>query len=275
MDQAEFITNLRDIYVKLIVEFVEFLPKLLGAVGVLVVGYLLAHLLRLLVRRLLENIDRLLPRQVSRRALQRLGDRHSFAEVVSRVLFWFVIFISLTVATEVVDLNVVSTWLSGLTTYLPQLLAAVLVGFVGIAAGKIVQEMIARLTRSMGVAQPMALGRTAQVVILIATGIIVAGQIGIEVAFLTQLAVIVVASVLGGAALAFGLGSRTLVTNILAAHYLRRQYRLGQVVKIGSHEGRIVEITPTAVILQGKAGRVKVPAKEFEEVASVLVSRKR
>lgn len=275
MQQTEFISNLQEIYVKLVVQFIDFLPKLLGAVGVLVGGYLVAHLLRLLIRRLLENIDRLLPGQLPRRTLQRLGDRHSFADLVSRVVFWFVVFVSLTVATEVVDLNVVSTWLSGLTTYLPQLLAAVLVGFVGIAAGKIVREMISRFTQSMGVAQPQALGRTAQVVILIATGIIVAGQIGIEVAFLTQLAVIVVASVLGGAALAFGLGSRTLVTNILAAHYLRQQYRVGQTVKIAGSEGRIVEITTTAVILQGKEGRVMVPAKEFEEVASVLLARKR
>jgi small-conductance mechanosensitive channel len=275
MDQTEFISNLREIYAQLVVDFLEFLPKLLGALGVLVVGYLLAHLLRLLIRRLLENIDRLLPSQLSRRAIQRLGDRHSFAELVSRVVFWFVVFISLTVATEVVDLKVVSTWLSGLTTYLPQLLAAVLVGFVGIAAGKIVREMISRFSQTVGVGQPQALGRTAQVVILIATGIIVAGQIGIEVVFLTQLAVIVVASVLGGAALAFGLGSRTLVTNILAAHYLRQQYRVGQTVKISGNEGRIVEITSTAVILQGKDGRVMVPAKEFEEVASVLLSRRR
>ena len=272
MEQSEILNKLHEIYNQQIVGFLEILPRLIGAVGVLVTGYLLAHLVRSLIRRILENMDRLLPSSLTR-PIQRLGDRRSFAILVSRVVFWIVIFISFTLASEVIGLNVVSTWLQGLTTYLPQLLAAVMVGFVGIAAGRIALEMVSRFTRSVGFGQPQALGRMAQLVILIATGIIVAGQIGLEVAFLTQLAVIVVASVLGGAALAFGLGSRTLVTNILAAHYLRRHYRIGQMVKIAGKEGRILEITSTAVILEARDGQVMVPAKEFEEAPSVLLSR--
>ena len=275
MDQNQFIDKLREVYAQLVVDFFQMIPKLLGALGVIVVGYLVAHAMRILVRRLLENIDRLLPSQLSRRATRQLADGRSFADLTSRVVFWFVIFVSLTVTTEVVEFNIVGIWLSGLTAYLPKLLAAVLIGFVGVAAGKVAREMVSRFTRTVGVGRSQMLGRTAQVIILIATGIIVAGQVGIEVTFLTQLAVIVVASVLGGAALAFGIGSRTLVSNILASHYLRQKYRTGQTIRISGNEGRIVEITATAVILQGKAGQVSVPAKEFEEAASVLISRRR
>ena len=274
MEQSDLLSKLIEIYQEQVVDFLEVLPRVLGALGVLLAGFTLAHLLRLLVRRLLENLDRWIPSLISRRAVLRLGDLSSFADLMSRIVFWSVFILSLTLATEVVGLNVVSTWLGGITTYLPQLFAAVLIGFVGYAAGKFASEMIVRITKSVGAGDPQILGRTVQIVILIATGIIVAGQIGINVSFLTQLTVIVLASLLGGAALAFGIGSRTLVSNILAVHYLRQHYRIGQTVKIGEHEGRILEFTSTTVMLDSDEGRIMVPAKEFEEMASILVPKR-
>jgi hypothetical protein len=43
-------------------------------------------------------------------------------------------------------------------------------------------------------------------------------------------------------------------------------------VRIGAWEGRIVEITPTAVVIAIGEGHVMVPAKEFSEQASVLLT---
>ena len=98
-------------------------------------------------------------------------------------------------------------------------------------------------------------------------------QLGVESRFLTLTITVVIAALIGGAALAFGLGSRTTVSNIIAAHYLRQVYRVGQTVKIRDLYGRIAEITPTAVLLDGPEGRVLVPAKDFSEVASVLMTK--
>jgi small-conductance mechanosensitive channel len=82
----------------------------------------------------------------------------------------------------------------------------------------------------------------------------------------------VIGAIIGAAALAFGLGSRTAVSNIIAAHYLRQIYRVGHTVKVGNVHGKILEITPTAVIIEESDGRVLVPAKEFSEGISVLIT---
>ena len=76
---------------------------------------------------------------------------------------------------------------------------------------------------------------------------------------------------LGGAALAFGLGARRSVSNLLACHYLAKWYRVGQVVRIGEHQGRILEILPAAVVLQTSAGKLYIPATQFAESPSLLV----
>ena len=48
-------------------------------------------------------------------------------------------------------------------------------------------------------------------------------------------------------------------------------HRVGQVVRIGEHEGQIDQILPAAVILRTRAGMVYVPAGEFARGSSTLI----
>ena len=75
----------------------------------------------------------------------------------------------------------------------------------------------------------------------------------------------------GGSALAFALGSRTAVANILALHYVAQSYKVGQRVRLGDLEGEIVEFKKTAVVVATADGLVLVPAQEFSERRSTLV----
>jgi small-conductance mechanosensitive channel len=72
-------------------------------------------------------------------------------------------------------------------------------------------------------------------------------------------------------ALAFGIGSGPVVSNVIASYYVRRMYRAGLNVRIGSIEGRVVEILPTTVALETAAGRVQVPCRKFLDDVSLLV----
>jgi hypothetical protein len=85
---------------------------------------------------------------------------------------------------------------------------------------------------------------------------------------------IVLAALLGGAALAFGLGSRGVMENILAAHYVRQLYDIGQIVRIDGAQGRVLKLTATAVVLQTDEGEVVVPAQEFTRTRSMRVSER-
>jgi small-conductance mechanosensitive channel len=83
---------------------------------------------------------------------------------------------------------------------------------------------------------------------------------------------VIVGTLLGGAALAFGLGARTAVGNIIGAHYVAQMYQVGQTVRVGEIEGRIVRTTAIAVVLDTPAGLVQVPARLFNEQPTTLIS---
>jgi len=72
-------------------------------------------------------------------------------------------------------------------------------------------------------------------------------------------------------ALAFGLGARPLVTNLIGTHYLQQQYAVGQLLKIGEQEGRILEFTPAGIVLDTKHGRSAVPGSAFFEQPIILL----
>jgi small-conductance mechanosensitive channel len=251
----------------------QHVPKLLAAAALLLVGWLLATLVRTWSKRLLSRVDSLVRSRAVENALRRIGVQWGISDVIGSILFWVVLLLFFTAATETLGLPVLATWLAGVSYYLPRILVAVLIVLAGLLAGNLARDAISGAAGAARLAYGGLLGKAVQaaiVLIAIVTGV---DQLGIESRFLTATITIVIGALIGGAALAFGLGSRTAVSNIIAAHYLRQVYRVGHTVKIGGIQGKIVEITATAVVIESSDGRVLVPAKDFSEGVSVLMTR--
>jgi hypothetical protein len=108
----------------------------------------------------------------------------------------------LTAATEALGLAVVTTWLIGITGYLPKILTAVLIGFTGFIAVVILKDIVTAAAISMGILYAYTLGKLTQAAILIVSTLIAIDLIGIDVTLLTSFVVILFAAFLYGAAIA-------------------------------------------------------------------------
>ena len=204
----------------------EFLPNFMGALLIILVGFLLARLVRTLARRFLKSIGRLIPGKSIRGRLNAEKMERA-ASFVANTLYWIIIFFFLTVATEALGLPIVTTWLSGIASYLPQALVAVLIGVAGFIGSVIVRDVIVSGAASVGMAYGSMMGKLVQYTILMLTILIALDQIGVEIRFFAAVIVTIIAALLFGAALAFGLGARTSISNILASYYLQKKYRVG------------------------------------------------
>lgn len=251
----------------------EHFPNILGSVLLIFVGWLLARVLRSTIIRLSGRLDGFVRKQASDDFLRRVGIERPASAVIGSIVFWLVFLLFFTAATETLGLPVLATWLGGISYYLPRVLVAALIILAGLLAGNLARDAISAAATTAGLNYGELLGRAVYVIILLIAIVTAVDQLGIESRFLTLTITIVIAALIGGAALAFGLGSRTTVSNIIAAHYLRQVYRVGDDVKIGAVHGKIVEIRPTCVILEGLDSRVLVPAKDFSETASMLITK--
>jgi small-conductance mechanosensitive channel len=241
----------------------ELFPKLILGVIVLFIGYLIARLIQALVSRFIGYLDRVINKNLSGRELQvNLSNSRRF---VGRAFFWIIIFFFITLFTEILGLPVITSWLAGLGDYLPKLLAGLVVIFFGIIFSRLASDLIKSRTFKSGIYSSSVLARVAKYGIMVITIIIAINQVGIDISFLTSLTYILLASLLLGAALAFGMGAKVSVSNILSSYYISRTYSEGNLIRIGEHEGRIIKITSTYVYLESESGQVMIPAKEFNE----------
>ena len=243
-------------------------PRLMVAAVLLVLGLVIAYVVRSLGRRLIGRVLQLLPARVQRN--RRAGELRRYADLtVGRVLFWAVLVLFAFPASETLGVPVISAWFNGAARYLPKLFAAALIVFGGFIGGRLLADLIARAAPAAGFIHAAALGRMAQVVTLIVSVLVAVDQAGLSVGFLTDALLLTLAGGLLGGALTFALGARATVANILASAQLRKLYRVGHRVRIGDFQGEIVATTATSVVLDSEDGHISVPASIFDRQVSI------
>lgn len=247
------------------------LPSVLGAIVLLLTGWLVASILRSLCRRVMPRLYALVPSGTFQLGLKRSGVERLASESAASILYLLVWLLFLAAATETLGLPAVSTLVSALAQYLPSVLAAVLIMVVGIVLGNVARSTIVTTAESTGAGHGILLGGIARAVILLITGVVAIDQIGIDSTFLMVSVAIVMFATVGGLALGFGLGAQSTVGNLMAMHYVLQTYRIGQRIRVGPVDGRIVQINSTAVVLDTPDGRAFVPASQFNEATSMLL----
>jgi len=246
-------------------------PKLILGLFVLLIGYIIARIVQSLVTRIIGYLNRTINNRLKSQLLQVNMD--SSKTYVGKTFYWIIIIIFVSLFTEILGLPVITLWLKGLSEYLPNILAAVIIIFSGIIFGRLVSDLVRNGALKAGISNSNTLSKLTRYVIMIIAIIIAIDQIGFDITFLTQLIYILLATFLIGAALAFGIGAKTSVSNILAAYYVNRSFKEGDIIRMGKHEGEIIKLSSTSITLKTELGEVNIPAKEFHEKQSILIDK--
>ncbi len=238
----------------------SFLPRLAGALVLLVVGLLLARLVGRLVRNLLERagLDGLAERFGAADTLERAGLGRSLSALGGRAVWIGLALVVIFASLSLLGLQFLSESLNAAILFLPNLLVAAVLVLVGVVLGALARERLDRTARQMDL--PVPLGQIAQFAIVGVFVITAAAQIAVSTAILLALAAIVLAAVGATFALAFGLGGRDVARELSAGRYLRGAYSAGQTISVGEIRGEIVEIDTAATVLRtGEGQTVRVP----------------
>lgn len=269
---AAFGDEVRKAATTIVERVTEYLPSIIGAVLLLLAGWVLAKILRAATGRLLALLDSAIGRVFGARVSERLYMVRS-ANVLGTLIFWAVLLFFITAATKALGLDTFTQWLGRLVEYLPTLIAGALIIAAGYLLSRFIAELIRGATGRLAPEQREVVARTAQVSILVAAILVGADQIGIRMTFLAIFVGIAAAAVAGGVLVAISLGARTHVANLIGAQNLRQLYEPGQYIRVADYEGRILQLTPQAVMLETDDGRVLVPARFFSEQPVTLISR--
>ena len=268
--KIDFATALMNGVSKIVDHILLFLPNIVGALALLIIGWIVARVLRAITWRGARLLDKLTSRLFGRQA-QRL-QVGTASRVLGNIVFWLVLLFFATAATEVLGLAPFTDWLSRFVAYLPTLAAGVLIIAAGYAVARIVADLVRTTAPGFTPAQRATLARVTQVTIIAGAILVGADQIGIKVTFLVVFAAAIASAIVGGVALSVGLGARDYVANLIGAHYLREAVTAGQTLRVGEVQGRVIDVTATTLIMETAEGRLSMPARVYNEQAITVIA---
>ena len=252
-------------------DIVASLPGIIAALLLLLLGWFAARLIRGATLKLMDLLNRFLERVLSGRTRGVVYFSSGITRMLAGILFWITLFIFVTAALNTAGLTGVAHWLERVVDFLPGIVTGGLIILVGYILAGLVRDLTLAAAHSAEFTEAVVISRLAQAITLVTALIIGLDQIGIDVTFLTTMLGVTTAAVLFGFALSFGLGARTLVSNLVAAHHLRDVLEPGQDIRIGEWQGTVLEVSATAVILDTEEGRATIPAKLYQEQAVVML----
>ncbi|WP_250657031.1 mechanosensitive ion channel family protein [Alkalimarinus coralli] len=262
---------LKETYHEFFNQVLELLPQLIAAVLLLVVGWIAARLLRALARKMMLALTAMLPTNLGKRENLQAQLR-SYARWGGNIVFWAVFLFFGAASANLLQWDFFSGISSALLAYLPNLLTGLLIILAGLAFSGLTRTAVTSAAQSAGIERSELLATTAQLIVILTSIVIGVQQLGINVDFLTTTLIVITGVMGAGVSLAFGLGAREYVANIIGAQVARKHFQIGQQLKIAGVDGELLEITPTALILDTEKGRATVPAKLFNDQVCELVS---
>lgn len=192
--------------------FLAFIPELVGAILLLIVGWIIGAILGKIVDHILKalKVDQGLRSAGVEDVLARGGVNLDSGKFVGALVKWFVIIAFLIAALAVLGLDQVNVFMQEILFYIPQVIVAVLVLVVAGVVGDIVKKVIVSSTRMTQLGVPAAIvGSIAKWAIWIFAILVALDQLGIAQALVQTLFTGIVIAVSLGLGLSFGLGGQS------------------------------------------------------------------
>src|SRR5215203_621865 len=195
--------------------FLSFIPQLIGALIILLVGYLIAKALQAIVGRVLEGIgfDRWMERGGIKQFFDRADTKHTPHSILGRLVFWFVFFVAITMAADALGIQQVSAVLAQLIAYIPSIIAAILI----LVLAALLANFLAGIVR--GATGSDLLSNIARYAIIIYAAFAAVTELGIAVQLTAPTFLIILGAIALGAAIAFGFGAQGVARDIVEKAY--------------------------------------------------------
>lgn len=243
---------LQETFLEAFYPLVEWAPKLLAALVILVVGYLVAKLLARGAAALCRTVglEKAAERSGLSESMKQVGIHRDVPAIVGLIIFWLLMCVSIMAGLKVLELHLVSEAMQGVVNYIPRLLVATVVIVIGLLVANFVRGIVATSADRVGVTYAEQLAAGCYYVLAIMTFITAFQQLQIEFALLEQMILIAFGAMALGFGLAFGLGGRDVMGGILAGYYIRQRFQAGDHVRMGELEGTVREVGPVATVIE-------------------------
>ena len=193
-----------------------FLPRLLLAIVIVVIGWLLAKAVRFAVVRALRaiNLNVVTEKAGIDHFLKQGGTEVDTIRVLGSLSYWLVILAALMIASNSLDLTLVTDLIGRIVLFVPKVMLAVVIVVFGAYFARFVASALTTYLRDTHVGEAALIGRLALYAIMVFVIMIALDQIGVG-DIVRQAFLIIIAAIALGLALAFGLGGQKRAADVI------------------------------------------------------------
>jgi len=260
----ETLTNYKDMAIE---NFSTVGINILKALLVLLFGWLFIKLLLMVLKKSLKflKVDNLGKKLNDIEIVEGKKLNINLTKVIVKFVKWALLLILIIIVSEMMGLTIVSEEIGNLISYLPQLLSAAAIFIIGLFIANFVKKSLYAFFKSFELSGGKIVSQIVFFILLSIISITALNQAGVNTDIITNNMTLIFGAFLGAFALALGLGSRDVISDLLKTYYTRRTYEIGMRIKYKDIEGEIIAIGDLSMTLKTLTGTLIVPIKEIVE----------
>lgn len=259
------LTNVQDTFLQLLNTVLNFLPRLVNAALLLIIGYIIARILRGVLTKGLRalHFDNVADRAGITRALRMAGTQLDAARVLADVVFWWIFLIFIELAVNALGLVEISNFLNAVLAYIPNVIVAILIIVIGALLANVVAGIVRGAAGEAGLSLAPVLATIARWAIIIFAVLAALTQLHVaeNMIFILFAAGVAMLAIAGG--LAFGLGGVDAARGFISSFSAGSILQPGQRVQIGGNMGTVVRHDMNQTIMDTASGRISIPNSEL------------
>lgn len=237
------------------------------AIIILILGWLVAKIITRIIKKALKlaNVSKLDEKINEIEIVEGKQLNFDTIKVITKLVKWIIYIVVIIVISDILGLEILSEKIGEFLSYLPKLLVALIIFMIGLLFANFVKKGLKALFDSMDLSGGKMLSQLVFFLLLIFISITALNQAGVDTEIITSNFTMILGSFLLAFALAFGLGAREIVGELLKTFYTRKTFEVGKKIEFENKIYEIEAIENIFVVLKGDEGKVIVPVKDIVE----------
>ncbi|MCX7881560.1 MAG: hypothetical protein N2482_03595 [Patescibacteria group bacterium] len=207
------IQPINEVLTKFWVKFLNYLPDFSLGLLILLIGLLVAGIVKKVLITLFNFFK--LERIFSKTGILEKNIVKSWIEILGEILRWTIIILFLVPTLEIWGLSKATAVINQLLFYLPNVIVAVIIGFVGLIIANLVADVVRHSVKTVGSVFANSLAVFSKGIVIFFTILVVLNQLGVAQDLIRILFTGIVAMLSLAGGLAFGLGGKEIAKELL------------------------------------------------------------
>lgn len=195
----------------------QFLVNVLAVLVILLIGWLLSKMLKVVVTKLLKTVklDQLSDRIELDTLLAKGGITYTLSELVGVIFYWLGLLVTFVVAVNAMGLTIAADLLNRIVLYVPNIIAAIFILIMGMFVATLLRNIVKTAASNAGLSQSEFLAKLVEVVVMVFAVMITLEQLNIGARIIELTISIFLGSIGLAFGLAFGFGCQDQAKNFL------------------------------------------------------------